>query len=330
MISFILFFLVSCDDSDVKSNVVKNKIIVELDTCLSNSKNIMDYLPKRIKKHNDLSSYLRLYVDIGDDFYSKMYQNLNIQADIEMSITDMNKTNNESDDIVDVFKGTYKSVKTLKRTLKFTFKTVWAGKDLFKLEENRGQLKSKYSTLVIDSFKFVENAINKYLYYSFVKPYKEELSRIKAHKSIRIMPKGYNRDTDKEVKFKNILEDFIELQKESNDIRKIIVYNDINQRDCSGLIKYQVSSILSFWESEDIDYKNETKLFRNFTHKLVRLKNRLSKANDYLNNNNDDWNQKTIKNCSAIILMYDELIKNEILSLNINEFKQPDWTIFKE
>ncbi len=328
---FITLILTSCSDvGSSKSSETKNKKIIVLDTCINNSKEITDFIPIRLKKHEDISSFLRQYVEVGDKFYSNYYQNLNNQADLEMDVTEMNKTNNEGTDVIKMFKGTYKSFKALKKTAKGALKTAWSGKDLLELEDKRTELKNKYSTLVIDSFRFAENAVNKYLYYSYVKPYKEEMNKIKSHNSIRTMPKTYTKDQEKELNFKNTLEDFVRLQKEGNEIRKILVFNEMRDKKYPELIKEQIYEISTFWESTEIEYENETELFKDFSKKIVELKSNLKDKKDFLKNNKDDWNQNAINDFEAIISKYQKAIKSEILNLGINEMDQPKWTIFKE
>jgi hypothetical protein len=331
IMSFAALILTSCGGGGNSSSTeTKNNKIIALDTCINNSKEITDFLPNKVKKHEDISSFLRLYVKVGDKFYSNFYQNLNNQADLEMDVADMNKTNDEGTDVVKMFKGTYKSYKALKKTAKGALKTAWSGKDLLELEDKRKELKNKYSTVVLDSFQFAENAVNKYLYYSYVKPYKEEMDRIKSHNSIRTMPKTYTKDQEKELKFNNTLEKFISLQKEGNEIRKILVFNEMTEKKYPELVKQQVSEILTFWESEKNEYENETELFKDFSKKIVELKSNLKDKKDFLKNNKDDWNQNAISDFEAIISKYEEAIKNEILNLEINEMNQPNWTIFKE
>lgn len=271
-----------------------------------------------------------LYVNVGDKFYSNFYENLNNQAALEMDLTDMNNTNDEGTDAVKIFKGTYKSYKAIKKTAKGALKTAWSGKDLLELEDKRAELKSKYSTAVLDSFQFVENAVNKYLYYSYVKPYKQETDRIKSHISIRTMPNTYTKDQEEELKFNNTLEQFIALQKEGNEIRKILVFNEMIEKKYPELVKQQVSAISNFWESDKFEYENETELFKNFSREVVELKSNLKDKKDFLKSNEDDWNQNSVSNFEEIISRYEEVIKNEILNLEINEMTQPNWTIFKE
>ena len=189
--SFVAFVLASCGggggESTSSEKAPERKIIV-LDTCLNESKDITDYLPDRVKKHEDICAFLRSFVRVGDRFYSNFYQNLNNQAETEMDVSDMNKANDEEKDIVTALKGTYKSLKAIKRTAKGALKTAWSGKDLLDLENQRNEIKSRYSSKVLDSMQLAENTVNKYLYYSYVRPYKEEAARIKSHSSIRTMP----------------------------------------------------------------------------------------------------------------------------------------------
>ena len=331
IMSYITLLLTSCGGGgSSKSSETKDSKIIALDTCINNSKEITDFLPNSVKKHEDISSFLRLYVEVGDKFYSNFYQNLNNQADLEMDVTEMNKNNDEGTDVVKMFKGTYKSYKALKKTAKGALKTAWSGKDLLKLEDKRTELKNKYSTVVLDSFQFAENAVNKYLYYSYVKPYKEEMDRIKSHNSIRTMPKTYTKEQEKELKFNNTLEAFISLQKEGNEIRKILVFNEMRDKKYPELVKQQISEISTFWESDKTEYENETELFKDFSSKIVELKSNLKDKKDFLKNNKDDWNQNAINDFETIISKYEEAIKNEILNLGINEMAQPNWTIFKE
>jgi hypothetical protein len=340
LISFATTILNSCggdrssggdnSSSSPSSNENKNNKIIELDTCINNSKEITEFLPNRVKKHEDICSFLSLYVTVGDKFYSNFYQNLNNQAEVEMDVTDMNKTNDEGTDAVKMIKGTYKSIKSLKKTTKGALKTAWSGKDLLELEDKRTEIQNKYSDVVLDSFQFAENAVNKYLYYSYVKPYKEEMIRIKSHNSIRTMPKTFATDQEKELKFNNTLEKFIALQKEGNKIRKVLVFNELAERKHPELVRQQVSEISTFWESEKNEYENKTELFKDFSNKIVEVKSDLKDKKDFLKNNKDDWNQNAISDFEAIIYKYEEAIKNEILNLEINEMKQPDWTIFKE
>lgn len=331
LINFTTLILTSCGGgSSSESSETKNNKIIALDTCINYSKEITEYLPIKIKKHEDISSFLKLYVNVGDKFYTNFYQNLNNQAELEMNISDMNKTNNESDDVVKVFKGTFKSIKTLRKTAKGVIKTAWSGKDLLELEDKMAELKNKYSTVVIDSFQFAENSVNKYLYYSYVKPYKEEMDRIKSHNSIRTMPKTYTKDQEKELKFNKTLDNFIDLQKEGSEIRKILVFNEMAENKYPELVKQQVSDILTYWESDITEYLNETKLFKDFSIKITELKSDLKTKKEYLKNNIDDWNQNAINDFEEIINKYEVAIKNEILNLEINEMTQPNWTIFKE
>jgi hypothetical protein len=328
---FATLILTSCGGGGNSSSTEsKNNKIIALDTCINNSKEITDFLPIRLKKHEDISSFLRQYVEVGDKFYSNFYQNLNNQADLEMDVTEMNKTNNEGTDVIKMFKGTYKSFKALKKTAKGALKTAWSGKDLLELEDQRAELKRKYSKEVLDSFQFAENAVNKYLYYSYVKPYKEEITRIKSHTSIRTMPKTYTKDQEKELEFDNTLEEFIALQKEGNEIRKIFVFNELTKKKYTELVNQEVTAISTFWESDKIEYENETELFKYFSKKIVELKANLKNKKEYLKANNGDWNQNAISDFEAIISRYEKAIKNEVFNLKINEMTQPNWTIFKE
>lgn len=316
--------------SSSSSIETENNKIIALDTSINMSKEITDFLPNKVKKHEDICSFLRLYVTVGDKFYSNFYQNLNNQAETEMDVTEMNRANDEGTDFVKMAKGTYKSIKSLKKTTKGALKTAWSGKDLLELEDKRKEIKNKYSTVVLDSFQFAENAVNKYLYYSYVKPYKEEMIRIKSHNSIRTMPKTYTIDQEKELKFSNTLEYFISLQKEGNEIRKILVFNEMTEKKYPELVKQQVLEISTFWESDKNEYENETELFKDFSNKIVELKVNLKDKKDFLKNNKDDWNQNAISDFETIISNYQDVIKNEILNLEINEMAQPNWTIFKE
>jgi hypothetical protein len=323
--------LTSCGGGGNSSSTeTKDNKIIALDTSIKSSEEITDFLPIKVKKHEDISSFLRLYVKVGDKFYSNFYQNLNNQAELEMNVEEMNKTNDEGTDVLKMFKKTYKSYKVLKKTAKGALKTAWSGKDLLELEDKRKELKSKYSTVVIDSFQFAENAVNKYLYYSYVKPYKEEIERIKSHNSIRTMPKTYTKDQEKELNFNATLDKFIDLQKEGNKIRKTLVFNEMLDKKYLELIKEQTTAISMFWESDQFEYNNETELFKEFSDTLVELKKNLKEKKEFLKTNQEDWNENSIIDFEGIITKYEDAINNEILNLQINEMPQPNWTIFKE
>ena len=266
-----LLFLVSCSNHSNKTEAEKEQIN-RLDTSIVVSSLITDFLPNNVKKHNDVSQFLNSYVEVGDKFYSHFYENLNNQAKLEENVSDMNEANNEGDDVVKIFKSTRKSFKELKNTTKGAIKSVWAAKDLLTLEEKRSELINKYSTTVVDSFQFAEKAVDKYLYYSYVNPYQEEMKKIKSFNSIRSMPTTFTSDQIKELNIDKTLENFIELQKSGNEIRKVLVFNKISGKEYSDLIKFQIDEISAFWESNSSDYENGTKLFQTFSSKLVDFK----------------------------------------------------------
>lgn len=96
------------------------------------------------------------------------------------------------------------------------------------------------------------------------------------------------------------------------------------------MVNQEVTAISTFWESDKIEYENETELFKYFSKKIVELKANLKNKKEYLKANNGDWNQNAISDFEAIISRYEKAIKNEVFNLKINEMTQPNWTIFKE
>ncbi len=226
-IVFLFVLFSSCNSSPENSKTeTETSKTNSLDDRISNSSDIADFLPAVIKKHEDVTDFLCSYVKVGDNFYSHFYQNLNNQAELEGAFTDMNE-GDDGKDVVKSFKKTYKSLKQVRKSTVAVLKTAWSGKDLLTLEDKRNELKNKYSIKVIDSFKYVEKAIDKYLYYSYANPAKGELEKIKNHNSFRTMPSTFTKDQKKELDINSTLKKFISLQKSANEIRKILVFNKL-------------------------------------------------------------------------------------------------------
>ncbi len=144
------------------------------------------------------------------------------------------------------------------------------------------------------------------------------------------MPTTFTSDQIKELNIDKTLENFIELQKSGNEIRKVLVFNKISGKEYSDLIKFQIDEISAFWESNSSDYENGTKLFQTFSSKLVDFKADLKEKKDFLSNNRNDWNETTVSDLETVISRYNDAVKNELEDLNINELPEIDWTIFKD
>lgn len=311
--------------------VLVEKVVIRLDTCLNYSDDIDDHLPERIKKHADVSEFLQEYVAVGDEFYSNFYRNLKDLADGQMEVDEMEVVNKEGDDLIDMIKHTRNAYKSLKRTGTGVLRTAWSGKDLLVLEDRRKELGKKYSKKVLDSFTVAERAVDKYLYYSFVLPNKTEITRIQNHTSIRIIPSGYGEEVVKEFEFEDLLEHFIALQKRGNEVRKILVFNDLaGKRYCSGLVNQEIASLLNFWNSEEEEYKSRSKLFYDFSKELTKLKRELKEREETLMRNGEDWNEKSVGAFQVVLRRYEKAIRTEVENLNISRMAQPNWSIFKE
>ena len=322
---------------DINNSTNKEKIEKEiktqanrLNTNLLVSNSIADFFPNIVKKHDDVSQFLSSYVQVGDKIGSHSYENLNNFDVSEEDVSDMQETNNEGKDYIKMFKKTYTSIKNLKKTAWGAFKTGWSGKDLLSLEDKRKELINKYSAKVLDSFRFVEKAIDKYYYYSYLNPYNKEMEKINSRKSIRTMPITFTKDQRKELKINTTLEKFIELQKAGNEVRKVLIFNKLVGKEYSDLIKFQLNKISTFLESDNSEYENDTKLFKSFVNKLVDLKADLKEKKDYLKNNKDDWSATSVNDLEMVIARYEDAVKNELQNLNINELPEIKWSVFKD
>ena len=331
LLSLSMQLLNSCNSGSKSNKSEKEQEkINQLDTSIVISNSITEFLPLKVQKHDDINKFLNSYVEVCDKFYTHFYDNLNNQATLQEDLAEMDEANKDEKDVIKSFKKTFKSFKSLKKTTTGAVKTVWSGMGLLTLDDKKKELTAKYSKEVLDSFHFVEKAIDKYLYYSYSNPYAVEMEKIKSKTSIRILPSTFTKDQKKELQISKTLDNFIDLQKEGNEIRKLLVFNKMGGREYPELIKSQITDIYTFWESANLSYKNETKLFNSFATKLVDLKTDIKEKKDFLKENKNDWSATAISDLESVIARYEEAVKKEINSLDINKLPEVSWSMFED
>lgn len=304
--------------------------VIALDTCLRLSDQIEHYLPALIRKHDDASEYIREYLAAGDKFYNSMNDNLENMASLNMDVTEMNEVNDDGSDIVAMVSSTRKAYKNLRHSSMGVLGTIWNGKDLLVLEERRNELMSKYSIAVQEALDSCEKAVDKYLYYAYVEPFKRESERIEKGTSIRSIPREFGEEAKEGMKFDVLLNDFIDLQTEGNAIKKILALNELEVNECSALVSDEIADITLFWNGEEQDLTARTKLFSAFTKELVSVKRELRGRLAQLNENSDDRNERAVTALKEVCDRYDHAVQELLAELEPSQMRQPAWKLFKE
>jgi hypothetical protein len=304
--------------------------VIALDTCLRMSDEIDYYLPEMIRKHEDASEYIREYLAAGDKFYTSLNDNLENMAALKMDVTEMNEVNDGGSDIVAMVSNTRKAYKNLRHSSMGVLGTIWSGKDLLVLEERRNELMTKYSNAVQEALDSCERAVDKYLYYAYVEPFKRESERIENGTSIRSIPTVYADEAKEGMKFDALLNSFIELQAEGNAIKKILAFNELEMNECSELVSDEIADIMRFWTGEEHDLTPRTKLFSAFTKKLVTVKRELRGRLVQLNENSEDRNERAITALKEVCDRYDNVVQELLAELEPNQMPQPAWKLFRE
>ncbi|RZL31003.1 MAG: DUF4236 domain-containing protein, partial [Pedobacter sp.] len=108
----------------------------ELDKKLNSSKEIIDYIPKSLTKHEDIKDYFESFIEIGDDFYKDSYGNLDDLAHLEMSNENMENAS-KKDDLVGMLVSTTKTIKELGNTVGGAFPALWNATKILGLKSDR-------------------------------------------------------------------------------------------------------------------------------------------------------------------------------------------------
>ena len=317
--------LLSCSKSTENKNIEINP----LDTSININYDIENFMPQKILNHDDILNYEKQFIEIGDEFYSKLYNNLYEIAELELNVSNSEKTKNNKTNTLELVENNYNTFKAIKSLSLSVLNTAWSGKDILELERKKNKILQKYSKAVLDSFQITGKALDKYLYYSYVKPITEEMNKINIHNSIWLLPDNYTEDLDEEFKFKLMLDKFTELHKEGNNIRKVLILNQLKKELKFELINNQTTAILNYWESNNLEFETNSKLLNNFTELLHELKLNLNSCKLLLEKNKEDWNQDLTNDIDKLISNYELAITNEILNLEITEMPQPEWSIWE-
>lgn len=330
--TLVILLLTSCmsNNSFTPKNENEKLAINGIDTIFLISSDIVDYLPEKLRKHEDIIEYFKNYLKVGDEFYLHSHVNLDAIANLQMDVVDAEKSSNEGNDIIIMSKSTFKAFKSVVKSSGSAFNTAWSAMDLLEIERKRNELQGKYSTKTIDDFIFVEKAINKYLYYSYVDPFQNEMKKIENHSSIRTLAKSITQEQYEELGVKSKLEKLIKLQSAGNEIRKILIFNKMIGRISAILVLQEVNRIKSFWKSNASENANSIGLFNSFSNILIELKTNLTEDRKYIQANREDWSQSTISDLEKVISGYENAVAIEIDDLLINEKPQPNWTLFKD
>lgn len=311
--------------SDSETMVVVPKVN-PLDTSISYSIYVRDYLPSVLQSEEDLKTYIEKYVEYCDDYYSSVDDKLDAIA--EMAGADLSSgdpSENDYDKGVRAFKG----IRSVRKGFGALVSTAWNAKGVLVLEQRRKELLKKYSKSVVDSVLSVEQYLNNYAYYSYVQFLLAETDKMDAHRSLWSLPSSFTADYFEELGFDRIKDLLVVFRKDAARVRKILIYNHMTGIETPYLVP-EVKKLQSFWSNGDVEYETDAKLFNQLSRSIVRLKADIQNKKEVLEVKKELWSEEAIEEMLHHLARFDDVIQHDIETLDIYHLPDTDWTLFTE
>lgn len=311
--------------SDSEKPVVEIEIN-PLDTSLSYSMYVRDYVPKTIRSEEDLRTYVEQYVEYCDEFYESIDDKLEAMAD--MAGADLS-TGNTSEDEYDKGVRLLKGIGSVRKGFGALASAVWDAKGVLILEQNRKDLLKKYSKTMFDSVLLVEQYLNNYAYYYYVEFLLAEADKMDAHGSLWSLPSSFSADYFEELRFERTRNLLVAFRKDAARVRKILIYNQMNGIE-TPYLEPELKKLQSFWSNSKVDYETNAKLFNQLSRSIVRLKEDLTDKNEILEVKRELWSEAAIQEMEEHLSRFDDAVLHDIGTLDIYGLPDTDWTLFKE
>ena len=303
--------IIGCDNA--KKSEVENVELNECNERLDNNKDIIDFIPTNIKSDKALTKYIEDAYESFNDTDEKMFDFLNIIAEVKNDSIVIEKMDNKN--ALSVIKGGGKVLKTFgKGAIAGTSLLFSASGFAFDYKEKFDEFKKTYSQNKIDSLRKVINCIS-VINKSFDNYLNYETNKIKTFTSFRstgLIPSNIIEESEMIETF----EAYDKLYKESRKVVKVLLFNKMKNIYCEN-VSLEIDQLLKFYESNNLEYSYSLDIFKEYATLINEVKSNIDKTKKYIKNHENDFNEEITNELKRIINEYDEIIIMNISNLNI-------------
>lgn len=297
-----------------------------LDTSLSYSTYVSDYVPALINGQEELLSYVKDYAEFCDDYYASLDDKLETMSKLAGIKTSADE---RSKDAIDGGKKLVDAWGSLRSGLGTIASTVWDAKDVVRLESKRKELKKKYASGVLDTLWIVEQYLNNYAYYSYVGFLVDQSEKIDEFTSVWTQPSSFTADYFEELGFDRSRDLLMAVRQDVARVRKLLIYNQMKGIE-SNYVEDEVEKLQSFWSDEELEFESDARLFKPIWYSLTRLKTDLIEKQSVLDDKRVIWNEDALKEMTTQLGRIEDLVEADIEALNIYELPDTEWSFFTE
>jgi hypothetical protein len=311
IILFLSTLIIGCDNA--KKSKVENVELNECNERLDNNKDIIDFIPTNIKSDKALNKYIEDAYESFNDSEEKMFDFLNIIAEVKNDSIVIEKMDNKN--ALSVIKGGGKVLKTFgKGAIAGTSLLFSASGFAFDYKEKFDEFKKTYSQNKIDSLRKVINCIS-VINKSFDNYLNYETNKIKTFTSFRstgLIPSNIIEESEMIETF----EAYDKLYKESRKVVKVLLFNKMKNIYCEN-VSLEIDQLLKFYESNNLEYAYSLDIFKEYATLINEVKSNIYKTKKYIKNHENDFNEEITNELKRIINEFDEIIIMNISNLNI-------------